>query len=711
MRGRRWLVAAGVPARLRGSIAVNRLAVADGRQDVLTVRRIEATALDVHWPSRVVVDRVVVSGPRTTVERDRAGAFPARDLLGPPTPSPTARTAAMPASSGSTPLAIDVGAIVVRDGAMLWRDEAVSPPARLEVSSISGNVTGIGWPLRGPADVNVALRPPGGGHARLSGRVGLDPVTADVRVVTTKADLAPYQRYAPTTGRIAGLADLDLAVVVPSLDAGRVTARGRAAVARVEVRDGQRTVARVERAEATGVDVQWPERIAVGRLALTQPWIVLERDEQGALPSRRLLGAPATTSAAPGDPTEPRGRDEAPPAPVISVTQLTMDNGAIRIVDRAVAPAFAVDFQPATLRAQGLATVSDRPARVDLQGRLGPGAELTLRGTIGPLAGPLLLDLAGEVREFAVPRANPYVLQQAGWKTTEGRLTSRFQARVDGDALAAKTDIRVSRLRLVRAMPEDGAQTRIGLPLNMLGALMKDRNGDITLSFPVGGRLDDPRFDFSEAIWSAVRTVAINAITLPVSWIGRVRFTPDSRIERIDVDPVTFAPGAPTPTEDGQRQATRLAAFLEELPEIRMALTPAISTQDVSELKRRALDAAVERVAGEGRRSREAAVKRLFEQAFPGQRAPESLEAMLGTLLERQPLQSSATTQLAEQRVEAVRTTVKAAGVDPARLVAMQMAEREPGARVELNVVAPETERPSRLKEALRRLGVPVGKE
>ena len=43
---------------------------------------------------------------------------------------------------------------------------------------------------------------------------------------------------------------------------------------------------------------------------------------------------------------------------------------------------------------------------------------------------------------------------------------------------------------------------------------MKDRRGDITLAFPVGGRLSDPRFDFRDAIWGAVRTVAINAVTL-----------------------------------------------------------------------------------------------------------------------------------------------------------------------------------------------------
>ena len=72
-----------------------------------------------------------------------------------------------------------------------------------------------------------------------------------------------------------------------------------------------------------------------------------------------------------------------------------------------------------TLRMENLSTISEKPARLDLTGRLGPGAELRLHGTVGALGGPLAVALAGELREFAIPRANPYMLQQAGWKTIE----------------------------------------------------------------------------------------------------------------------------------------------------------------------------------------------------------------------------------------------------------------------------------------------------
>jgi hypothetical protein len=351
-----------------------------------------------------------------------------------------------------------------------------------------------------------------------------------------------------------------------------------------------------------------------------------------------------------------------------------MERGGLRIVDRAVSPAFAVDVQSATVDAQGLSTAPAKPARLAVQAQLGSGSVLALRGTLGSLGGPLKLDVQGEVREFAVPRANPYVLQQAGWKSVEGRLTSTIQARIDGDALAAKTSTTISRLQLVKASPQDNAQSHIGLPLGMLTSLMKDKRGNITVAFPVGGRLSDPKFDFSEAIWSAVRSVTINAIALPVSWIGRVHMSADSRIERIEVNPVTFEPGTAEPTAAGREQLSKLVAFFERLPEVKMTLTPAISARDVAELAR---------------------------EGAP----PVTGEVALSALVRQDPAPSSAMRKLAERRVDAVRATLKEAGVASARLEDKKLVQQNDGeSQVALAVVEPEAPRPSKMRETVERV-------
>jgi hypothetical protein len=374
-------------------------------------------------------------------------------------------------------------------------------------------------------------------------------------------------------------------------------------------------------------------------------------------------------------------------------------------VDRAVAPPFAVDVHGATVAVHGLSTSAGPLARVELTGQIGPGAELAMRGTMGALGGPLRLDLKGELREFAVPRTNPYIVQQVGWKTTEGRLTTRIECRIDGDALAARTSITLSRLQLVRASSEDGARKRVGLPLGMLTSLLKDRRGDIKLAFPVGGRLGDPRFDFGEAIWSAVRTVAINAITLPVSWIGRVHFSGDSRIERIDVHPVPFEPGTPELTPAGRAHLGRLTAFLDQLPEVRMAMTPVVSSGDTDAMRRARVEAAIERAMREGRRSPEAAAAHVFAEHAPGQPTPPTREGVVAALVARESISDGDLRTLADARIEAVRRALEQASIDGKRLEAMKPARQEgPASHVALDILEPEGPRRSKVREAVDRV-------
>jgi uncharacterized protein DUF748 len=706
-------LAAGIPARVSGSIAVNRLGVADDRHEVLGARRIELSAIEVQpggaaqgaasGPLRIVVGRVAVSEPRGTLERDASGAFPVKALLAPPALSPRTAPSSAPAAS-SPAIGGEVKEIVVSSGALSWRDRTVSPPARLEVSAIDARVTGIGWPLRGPAGVRASLRPPGGGRLQLTGRVGLDPLAADLRLTAQGAELAPYQPYLPTSARVAGTADLDVAVTMPSLAEARATVRGRAALSRVDVRDGERTVMRLERANATGIDVDWPARVTVDRVALSQPWVLVERDDKGGLALRSLLTSRADSCKP--EPCAPAEASNVEPL-AVSVAHLTVDGGGARVVDQSVSPPFAVDLQFASLKVDGLSTADAKPARLDLSGRLGSGSELVLRGTVGALGGPLRVDVNGEVRDFAIPRANPYLLRQVGWKSTEGRITSKIQVKIDGQALSAKTDIRLSQLQVTKGAASDGAQSRIGLPLGVITALMKNRRGDINVSLPVGGRLDDPRFELSEAIWGAVRAVAVNAITLPVSWIGRVRFTPDSRIERIEVDPVPFEPGTEMLTEEGRAKVTRLAAFLDQLPEVRMSLTPVVSSADVEALRRRPVEAAIDQLARQHGLSRDAAATRLFAQRFPSDPVPSAPGTVIASLVEAQTVVPTDVTDLAARRLDAVKGTLKRAGIDGGRLPEAKPVQRDGrDGQVEANVLEPETPQPSKIREMFKRLGV-----
>src|SRR5262245_30362205 len=391
------------PSRIQGQVAVNRVAVRDGNREVLAAQRVEASGLEVHLPSRVNVKQIVVTGPRATIERDKAGDFPLQALLG-----VQAETGDLPAeeakpvseSPATGPIELTLGEVVVKDGALAWRDEAVKPRAALDFRGVNVKVSGGVWPLEKPLNVQASAIPPRGGAVQVAGRVGVEPLSADVRVTGQEVDLAPYQPYLPVPARIGGRATLDLAVVLPPSPKGSVTGRGTATLSQVDVRDGERTVMRVERATATGLDVDWPRRVRAADLRLQQPWTLIERDRAGALTLRELLSPRAPQTAVAAKPTsDDESSNQAAPnggAVPVTVGRIAVENGGARIVDHRVDPPFAIDLTRLAGQVEGLSTdPASKQAQLELKGHAGVTSILTLRGRVGPLVGPLHLDVTG----------------------------------------------------------------------------------------------------------------------------------------------------------------------------------------------------------------------------------------------------------------------------------------------------------------------------
>jgi hypothetical protein len=179
-----------------------------------------------------------------------------------------------------------------------------------------------------------------------------------------------------------------------------------------------------------------------------------------------------------------------------------------------------------------------------------------------------------------------------------------------------------------------------------------------------------------------------------VSWIGRIHYGGDARIERIQVDPIIFPAGTATLTAEGQEQVTRVAAFLQQAAELRMALTPIVSAPDLATLKRHALDAEIERVTGQRRLAPDAAVAHLFKTRFPDRPVPDGPGPMRAALLESEPIPPTAASELAAQRLDAVRATMKRAGIEAARLPQKSEvvdASQDVDGHVALDLVEPES--------------------
>ncbi len=655
----------------RGTATLADLAVADGDRPVATAARLETTGIDYTWPATVVVEAVRLQKPWAQIERAADGSFPIAALLTPP-PAPSAPKTPQPKPEPKVDVRVRRAAI--EDGVIAIVDGAVSPPGRIQLQGASLQIENIGWPAREASQVKLRTQTATGGHLEAQGQLRVDTQTVDMQIAAKQLDLATMQAFLPSRGTIEGKMDADLRVR-GTLAPLSVAATGRLAFDDPTFGDGQRMLAYIKRVDVARLDADWPRRVTVERVAVDKPWLLLERETDGTVPLLGLLVAsPSTpkTAPAPPGPAAPAPRDRvaaapgaptgaATPPPVVRVGALAVEEGFVRFVDRSTTPAFVEEASRIALTGRGLGTAPDSRGQVAMNGRLTGGAPFEIKGTLGAIGGPLNLELDGKLSDFPLTRVNPYSNKLIGWVARRGAFGATVHYRVVNDRIEATNDLLIGQPEYAPSRSGDEVRDRVGVPFGMLVSLLKNVRGEIKLEVPLSGDLASGQFDLSDAFWAAMRKTAVSVMALPLSWVGKIFYTEDARIETVQIWPVYFEAGTTRITRDFEQHAERLAGFLREAPGVTLAMKPVHTVEDIVALKRAAVRQRIDAGAREPGQTAEAVTARLFAERYPGQPAPSGLEALVTELVKAEPNPDAAARTLATQRMEITRTRLQAA--------------------------------------------------
>jgi uncharacterized protein involved in outer membrane biogenesis len=304
------------------------------------------------------------------------------------------------------------------EGDVALTETVAGPPMTYALAGTRLVAEDVAWPASTPGRLAFTGRLPGGGTLDVRGTVTTAPAGADARVKVTGADLGLVNRYARTPAVLSGIADVD-ARVVAAWDRGlRLTATGTLGASRVSVVDSRASspppVATIERVEAGRVDVTWPTRVAIGSLRLRRPVLTLERDRTGALALGALL--------APAAPGEAEGARAVGTAPDVTLTEVRVDGGTLRIVDHAVSPVARLELANIALGLRDVTWPVRGVTALELAAGLPGGGVLSAAGTV---------DLAGQRTRTRVTLKNVDVAQVQPYLPYRGQVSGRADAELD----------------------------------------------------------------------------------------------------------------------------------------------------------------------------------------------------------------------------------------------------------------------------------------
>ena len=674
----------------------------DGPAPFMTVPRLRVKIKEADLLSRlIVISAVEIEGLQAQALRDKNGVIDlVQAFTGQPAQpvKPAARPPAAPPPAPAKPAATSpvveaqpgpafkflLERLALTKGTASFVDESVSPRTTLTLADLSLTLESLAWPGVGPARVTAGMKLPGGGRLEITnGSLIPQPLDLTWTMKMRDAPIEPYQAYIPVPGRFSGRYNGDSKNRVAFKDGKTIlTSTGTSWAEKFEARwpDAQRPALSIDRMELVGIDLDWPKRAAVGKAGFRKLAAEIERGKDGSLDISKLFGGPAQpaadAAAAPPPPAttpppagapKPKGLLE---AMSLQVGEVRLEDGSIRFIDRTTEPAFSEDLSKMDLLVTGLGNKPDQRAKLVFTSVVGGEGALDIRGDIGAVGAPLFLDLVGEIRDLKLPVVNPYSDQMTAWLIQRGNLKYKFNLKVENDQVVAMNEVLVEKLRVAKSSrPDDEAKKRLGLPLGLIVALIKDGSGNIVVNVPVAGSLKDPKFDWSETIWSAVRNVLKNVLASPFRLIGSL-FSSEEKMEEPKVNPVTFAEGSAVLAPAAAQQLLRVADFMRQTPYVALTLNPVVAPTDLDTLKAEAVAAKVQQFAKErGISEQVMAIRGYFAVRLPSEKLPPTPDDQLKLLRDREPVPEPKVKELVEARLAATRERmVKTEGIQEKRL-------------------------------------------
>jgi len=294
------------------------------------------------------------------------------------------------------------------------------------------------------------------------------------------------------------------------------------------------------------------------------PYVMIHRRPDGIFPF--TTAATATPNAAPSS-----SAGTMPPR--LRIEHLGVEGGCIEFYDTTLQNAYGIDFTDLTASAEGITLPPLGVDRFKLGGALDELSPVTVTGRIELDRTTLDLD----VDRLLLAPLNPYLAPALGYEVKAGLARVSSAVRISGSKVAADTDLVLSRFSM-RAIGTDTVGGRLGTPLSVALALMKDTRGDIRLTLPIEGDVASSEYRVGSLLREALGTALLGTLRAPLGFLRGI-FRKDEG-EHFDLRPVPFPVGSAALGPEGETRIAELARLLGRQAALGAVLIPAPSRAD-----------------------------------------------------------------------------------------------------------------------------------
>ncbi|HBT97012.1 MAG TPA: hypothetical protein DEB25_04940 [Desulfobulbaceae bacterium] len=322
----------------------------------------------------------------------------------------------------------------------------------------------------------------------------------------------------------------------------------------------------------------------------------LEKDKEGTLNALSRLqasekktperkAAPAEKEVAETAPVK-TGGDAAKALPFpIRLGQATLD-GHIFFSDKSLPLKFTAetDIESLTIRDVD-STRPEHKSAVELVAQLADRAPLNVSGGMALFGAKPDIALDIHLKNYPLSHLSPYTAQAVGTALASGELKIDGSVGLKDDFLKVKNDVLLQKLETKTLSPElaEKLNNQLPLPLDAALALLRDSQGNISLSIPVEGELSSLNVGLSSIIITALSKAIVPAASAylvytlgPYGALAYVGTKVGQKMMQVSLPPAEFAPGQADLTLVKDDYLQRVGKILADRPAMDLQLTPKV---------------------------------------------------------------------------------------------------------------------------------------
>jgi len=537
---------------------------------------IKGTSLDLN-KREVIVREMSTRNGAVQIRRSKSGEINLLSLLPVTTADPGPKKVNPP--KDENPWAAKVGKITVDQYQVKVEDSFPPEPATMLIQDLALKAENLTTARDQRANASLAFRLNEKGNVALDGSVGVNPLSADLKVSLKGITIGPLRPYfsdrirlVVTDGSLSTTGTL--ALHNREGTGWQVSYKGDGAVNNFASLDQIKAedFLKWESLSISGMDVGYnPLYVHIDGIALSNFYSRLIIHADGSLNVQDILektNQQQKVTAPPAPPKESSpektpGATSDLPIQDIKIARITLQGGQINFSDDHIQPNYSASLTEIGGRVSDLNAAEMRSGDIELRGMWNEIEPVEITGKVNPVAQDLFVDLNVRLKDVELGPMTPYSAKYIGYTIQKGKLTMDLKYLIVKKRLEAQNKIFFDQFTLGDQVESPQATK---LPVKFAISLLKDRKGEIRLDIPVTGSLDDPKFSVFKIILQVIENLFAKAVTSPFALLSAM-VGGGEHLEYAE-----FEYGSPEVKGETVNKLNTMAKMLQDRPEIHLEI-------------------------------------------------------------------------------------------------------------------------------------------